>query len=539
MPYLSTEILMTNRCVRLLLDFDACAQRDSGQDSVFLHRRDRKFALTCEEQGEKPTSKRWMAYINRFNDAEAESRQALQTLRSWRRINSGFVAFGALFGILSMLGLLFYDGGQRINITVIIAFVAFQLLLALFTTVQSLAGWQPWRLVLRRFQKNAPNDIKTKLQPVLMAKAAQLGGLCFAFAGLLTLLTMVLLQDLAFGWSTTLETDAQAYHRFIGIIAAPWAWLWSLAAPDLALVEATRFFRASSPDTNINPALWGQWWPFIAMLWIMWTLLPRAILYFTAGLIVERKARRLLATHPAAAALQYRMQTPTLETGNEHNDSVDLPDISQQFALSPLPNARVLLTWAGAHDTALPQTLNADKMVVAKVGGSMTLVDDRNTVAKVASALSKKSSSISDTKPKTKAQKPYEYKVKTPKSEDKKAQASGQEAQESAPHKVSATTSTILKTSLKADDHNVLLVTHSWEPPTGELEDFIANAYKNWPKTAHIVIVPVATNMQREPQPHHVQQWLRFANRTLPDFVSVSLLPTDEVSSTLQDTQHE
>lgn len=48
-----------------------------------------------------------------------------------------------MFGCLTMLGLLFYEGGQRINITVILAFVALQLLLALFTTAQSLVGWQP------------------------------------------------------------------------------------------------------------------------------------------------------------------------------------------------------------------------------------------------------------------------------------------------------------------------------------------------------------------------------------------------------------
>mgnify|MGYP000704708251 CR=1 FL=1 len=48
----------------------------------------------------------------------------------------------------------------------------------------------------------------SKLQPLLMARAAHLGGSAFATAGLITLLAMVVVQDLAFGWSTTLDTAA-------------------------------------------------------------------------------------------------------------------------------------------------------------------------------------------------------------------------------------------------------------------------------------------------------------------------------------------
>jgi hypothetical protein len=455
---------MIDRSLRLLLDFDACAQRDSGQDSAFLHRRDRKFALSNEEQGVKPSPQRWMAYVNRFNDSDAGSNQLPQTLRFWRRINRSFAAAGALFGSLSMLGLLFYDGGQRINVTVIVAFVAFQLLLALFTTVQSLAGWQPWRSLLRRFGKNSQSEILSKLQPVLMARAAQIGGLFFALAGIISLLLMVLLQDLAFGWSTTLETDARSYHMLIATIAAPWAWLWPAAAPDLGLVEATRFFRASSVGQgDINPARWGQWWPFIAMLWTTWALLPRYLLYLLAGILIRRKARRLLAKHPAMRALMYRMETETLDTGNEHHDAQDMPELNHQIALTPLPKASILLSWAGAGDSDLPASLVHNKSLQAKIGGRTTLAEDQNTLERVATQLTQESNRC------------------------------------------------------------VLLVTRSWEPPTGELEDFIIKAQKAWPKGAQIVLVPLATNTAREPEHHHVQQWLRFAYRTDAKFVSVSL----------------
>lgn len=458
---------MTDRSFRLLLDFDACAQKDKGQASVFLHRRDRKFALTCQEQGVKPSPNRWMAYINRFNDSGSEVSHSQETLSYWQRVNITFVAAGTLFGILSMLGLLFYDGGQRINVTVIIAFVCLQLLLALLTTIQSLAGWQPWRLLLWRFGKNSQSEILSKLQPVLLARAGQLGGVCFALAGLFTLLAMVLLQDLAFGWSTTLETDARAYHKLINVISAPWAWIWPASAPEFGLVEATRFFRATLGQEDINPALWGQWWPFITMLWITWALLPRFVLYLLAGFLIRRKARYLLRNHQAMRALMYRMETETLDTGNEHNDASDLPDLKNQIALSPLPKAKILLSWAGAGDSKLPASLTQDKTMQAMIGGRITLEEDKNTIEQVAATLSQESNRC------------------------------------------------------------VLLVTRCWEPPTGELEDFISKAKERWPEGAQIALVPLAINNTHEPQKHQVQQWLRFACRIQTQFLTVSLIPSE------------
>ena len=465
---------MTDRSLRLLLNFDACAQRDSGQASAFLHRRDRKFALTCKEQGVEATPERWITYINRFSDADLGRKQIKQTLKFWQRVNTSFVVIGAFFGVLSMLGLLFYDGGQRINVTGIVAFVAFQFLFALITTTQSLAGWQPWRAVINRIRKSPQSPFLIRLQPVLMAQAAQLGGLFFALGGLICLLIMVLLQDLAFGWSTTLETDARAYHSMITTIAAPWAWIWPAAVPELALVEATRFFRANLGEAEIEPSLWGQWWPFITMLWITWALFPRLILFLLAGVLIKRKARQLLLKHPAMSALMYRMETETLDTGYEHNDSSDFPNLKNQLTLSPLPKANIILTWAGAGDLKLPLLLTELKSIQAEVGGRKSLDEDEIILEKVAKQLTTES------------------------------------------------------------NRYVLLATRCWEPPTGELEDFINKAKELWPEGSRIVLVPLANNTSFAPEQHQVEQWQRFACRLQADFVSVSIINSGNDSQCTQ-----
>ena len=307
---------MTDSSLRLLLEFENQAQRDRSQPPTFLHRRDRKFALMCEEQGVAPDAARWLAHLNRLSGPGTTQTSADPILRSWRRIATGFMAMGLIAGVLTIAGLLFYDGGQRINITVFLAFVLLHLVLALFTTVQSLAGWQPWRWLLQRFGVSPGHGEFNRLQPLLMARAAHLGGIAFASAGLITLLAMVVVQDLAFGWSTTLDTAAASYHELVSAVATPWAWLWPAAAPDLSLVEATRFFRAGEPATNPDPALWGQWWPFVTMLWTTWILLPRLLLWGFALTQTRQKARRLLASHPARHALMYRLETPALDTGN-------------------------------------------------------------------------------------------------------------------------------------------------------------------------------------------------------------------------------
>lgn len=465
---------MSNNALRLLLDFDALVTRDNAQSPVFLHRRDRNFALVCNEQNVEPTPERWLAHINHLSGGAPGESRSQKVLLFWQRCNAGFMLAGSLFGVLAMLGLLFYDGGQRINITFILGFVCLQLIFALVTTIQSVVGLQPFAKLLRLFQRVNPHStengttngtakgIANKLLSVLLASAGQLGGLCFALSGLLTLLLMVVLQDLAFGWSTTLDTSAQTYHNILIVLATPWAWLWPAAVPDFSLVEATRFFRAGPANDPVNPAVWGQWWPFITMVWVSWAMLPRAILYVLSLFIIKRKVIRLLTYHPAMRALIRRMQTPTLSTGNEYNDAADMPHITKGLVLQAMPKANYVLCWAGAGDEGLPICISKNKSAIAKMGGKQSLAQDNQALMQFGSSLAKTSSKV------------------------------------------------------------VLLLTRGWEPPTGELEDLLKKAKDVWPENTHVTIVPLALSPENPPSAQQMQQWLRFANRVDTEFLSVS-----------------
>lgn len=459
---------MSQNPLRLLLDFDDRIQRDRDQPSAFLHRRDRRFALDCEEQGITPDASRWLAHLDRLSGPGGLPSAGSRELRLWRRVTGGFVAAGCLTGLLTMLGLLFYEGGQRINITVILAFALVQLILALATTIQSILGWQPWRGLMRRLRRDNATPTKGRLQPLLMARAAHAGGTGFALAGLATLLVMVVVQDLAFGWSTTLDTAAAGYHNLINVVALPWAWLWPGAVPSLELVEATRFFRAAPGTTGADPARWGQWWPFVVMLWMTWTVLPRLLLLVLSQVLLRQRARQLLARHPGMQALLYRMETATLDTGSGHNDAHDLPDTRTRVKPGILPDTPLMICWAGAGEPELPQRLLAPDTRLFKAGGRASLAQDDEVLTQVAAELA----------------------GQTPPA--------------------------------------VIVVTRSWEPPTGELHDFLDTARQRWPASTRVALLPLAQDPNRLPSPHLVQPWLRFTERLPAGFASVTLPPVDQ-----------
>ena len=291
--------------VRRLLDFDAQYRRDQQHTPDFLHRRDRRLALAREQDGAPPPdAAAWLSAVDAPGAGAA--------LRPWRRGRAALTLAGAVLGVLTMLGVLYVDGQGRINVTLILALALLQLLLALATTAQALSGRRPWGRLLGRGDGAPP--VLRQLHPQLAARAAHGAGLAFAATALLTLLVQVLVRDLAFGWSTTLQTSAPAYHALVEQLAWPWRGWLPGAVPGLELVEQSRYFRLGG-EAPADPERLGAWWPFLAMLWLCYVLLPRLILLGLAGLHLNHRAGVLLQRHPGWAALHERFATPWVDSG--------------------------------------------------------------------------------------------------------------------------------------------------------------------------------------------------------------------------------
>lgn len=432
-----------------LLALDDQYQRDRQQSEDFLHRRDRRYGL---DHPQRPLSaEHWLQQLQRFSGdtgvAAADPRLTL-----WRRIRWLMVVAGALLGLLTMAGLLFYDGGQQINVTLILGVVGLQLLLALVTALQGLFGWQPWRLLSDWLQQRRA-DISgaglAPLRPQLMTGNAQAAGLAFAVMALLTLLVSVVIQDLAFGWSTTLATASSDYHRLVAALSWPWAGWLPAATPDLQLVADTRFFRLGDNTPNADAARWGAWWPFLAMTWLVYVVLPRWLLLLFARWHLQRSARLQLRRHPVFQALQWRAETPLLDTGSQTEDTGRLP-VSTEGNLQPLPATRLGIRWAGAGDREqLTGYLTAPATLV-RAGGSQSLSDDRDSLHQLAAAI-------------------------------------------------------------RPGDNDLILFTRGWEPPTAELEDFILDALNALPDQ-RLALVPLATT-RRSLTETQLAQWHRLQSR--------------------------
>lgn len=446
---------MTEALLSLLIEFDDQVRRDQSQSPVFLHRRDRKFAIACNAAGQTPGPRQWLDHLHSLNPVSPSPASPAPLVR-WRAVAWGFGLVGALLGVITMLGLLFYDGGQQINVTVILAFIALQLGLALLTTLQSLIGWQPWgRLAAWLTAHSAGQPERpalSRLQPTMMAGCAHLGGLAFGLTGGLTLLTLVVVQDLAFGWSSTLTAGADAYHQLVVAISTPWHSLWPAAVPSADLVRDSRFFRIESASAVV-PARWGDWWPFLAMAWLCYVVIPRATLLLAARIQLAVQARLALRQHPGLAALMYRMETPALDTGDGHADASDAPDLATRHQVRPLPASPVRIHWAGADEgLRWPEPPDDDKVLVLQAGGTATLARDRQVLQQA-------------------------------------------------------------RLRLTNERHpTVTVVTRAWQPPTGELADFLADARQAWPDGTLIALVPVGADANPV-EPAQLDQWLRFVDR--------------------------
>lgn len=455
---------MSKANLTLLLELEAQERRDQRQDPVFLHRRDRRYALDNPGRtGSTADLQHWLQHLQKWSGQQQRSgdRPGVTELTVPGRCNRLFAGLGAVLGLFAMTGLLVFDGGQRINLTVILGFIALQLMLALATTLQSLAGWNPWGPALGALHRwtglsadpaSDRSGVVHHLRPHWLAGAAQLGGLCLAVTAWLTLMVSGVLQDLAFGWSTTLSAASEPFYRLVSLLAAPWQSLFPDAVPSLALVQDTRFYRADGSGNPVDPQRWGQWWPFVSLVWLCYVILPRLLLWLLSQALLKRATGQLLRHHPAVTALRYRMETATLDTGNQHNDGHHEPDLNTDIAPQPLPQAAAVIRWAAAGDNP-GQTPWPPQLPLFSAGGRQTLEQDQATL-----------------------------------------QAADQHLRNAGRQPA------------------VLVVARAWEPPTGELADFLQEGRDHWPDDTRIALLPLDVSGQ-PPGLAMLAPWQRFVRR--------------------------
>ena len=173
-----------------------------------------------------------------------------------------FIIGGFFFGFSLSGGLLLYSGRELVNVLIYFTFV-----IAL-----------PAMLSISSFLLFLIKKDYAKLQAL---RLSLLSGVFFSLGALSSLLLTVITQDIAFGWSTTLNIDAKSLKSILDKIAF-WSQVCSSCAVDEKLIELSRFTRLGAALTKeqiSNAILLGQWWKFLAMSILVYGIFLRGLLY--------------------------------------------------------------------------------------------------------------------------------------------------------------------------------------------------------------------------------------------------------------------
>lgn len=266
-----------------------------------LHRRDRNWALAQPAQTPWPLLRAWLQQRSRLGGG------------SLLVYFASAIAF--VIGCSLMAGLLAYQPFQRINLLwllllgVLLPFLWW--LLALFFSTAQVPF--PLRSLYEHRLPGGP--VPVPLRPLLKQTVRVLGqqlSLLFALGMLLAFLLHLLVTDLAFGWSSTLDLADGTIHQVTSLLAWPWQALWPAAVPSIELVEQTHYFRAA-PLAATDPALFGQWWRFLLMCLLCYLLLPRLVSWLVSRFRLARLQERVRTDDALVSGLWQRLSSELIE----------------------------------------------------------------------------------------------------------------------------------------------------------------------------------------------------------------------------------
>ena len=337
-----------------LIDLESQFGQDEALDRQELRRRDGAIGRALRlAQPDPPLDRRGLllAWLDRMRDQSPH----LPGERASLALGAATVALalvGAAIGYGTSLGVFAYTGDRPVNVVHALAvFVGLQIglmvLWAIAVAPRALLGRIPGAVelqeLLRLLSPGRLAGVALRILPSTwrgalstaqgrlkafgrLYGAAQLWTFvhisqCFAVAfnlGALTgFLSLIVFTDLAFSWSTTLESmEPATFHRLTRVLSAPWAWLIPQAAPTLELIEATRFFRIRDTFGQgvAHPAMLGGWWRFLMASMIFYGLAPRVAAWAFARWRLRRALDAIALDHAPCRRVLDRLADGAVST---------------------------------------------------------------------------------------------------------------------------------------------------------------------------------------------------------------------------------
>ena len=323
------------------------------------------------------------------------------------RVTFALILIAFALGLLTGIGLLSYSGREPVNVIYFIAVVIFFPLLTMsFTLITMLrassaqnvlihlspAFWM--EKVLSMMPAKVEESIKTfQINPLLanwiILKRSQIIVLFFSFGLLLALLGVVVTKDIAFAWSTTLHISPQELHEFLTVLALPWREILPSALPSLELIEQSQYFRLGEKldeEMITHASQLGEWWKFLAMATIFYSILLRILMLILVSLGYSRALKRSFLTLKGTTKLLREINEPIISTHAKRKESTFTPnEKSYEQIVSRLDASYDCIHgWAIPYDRLL--LLGDSMQVIApnyfEAGGTNSFEEDNEVISK-------------------------------------------------------------------------------------------------------------------------------------------------------------
>ncbi|NEW60991.1 DUF2868 domain-containing protein [Sulfurovum sp. bin170] len=297
----------SNLSIKTYLDFSQLLELYRGD-----HEQNRSFALKREKLLQNPLKLLldW-SNLNQFRLTEELNSKSYLSYLS--RLSSIFGLLFFIIGFFVGLGLLSYSGEAPVNIIYYLLIVMVVPLLSMTLSLLSMLThggvadffnhlfplhWIEKLFSTLPFAKRVDSldsPLSAELSKWIFIERIQLLSLLFSFGLLISLLLMVVVKDIAFGWSTTLQLSPEVFQSILASIGILWEGVLPSAIPSLELVEISQHFRLGrrvDPQMIQNADKLGAWWKFLAMTTIVYAICFRFILWLISKYGVKRQLER-------------------------------------------------------------------------------------------------------------------------------------------------------------------------------------------------------------------------------------------------------
>ena len=312
-------------------------------------------------------------------------------------------ALGFVLGLGAMIGMLFANQQQPVNLLLFLSlFVGLQLLLLLVTVASAFAPlpanqlaspfsflnpamWAGKRL-LRQFSSAMPWQQVPQLLRMLILRWGQWFSISFNLALILSFWLVLLVSDRNFGWSSTLNISANSLFAVLHTLSLPWAWLIDSASATQELVAATRFQGLQQDFGAQQIAAMRNWWPYLLCALITYGLLPRVLLAWVFGIRYRYQLRQALLHYPGVNLVLNRLNTPVVvsQSTDINHPITRVPDGEANTTRPPITGSTWLVDWSGALDKQSNFDATAHGLHITNtVSAGLTLPGDEQSLANI------------------------------------------------------------------------------------------------------------------------------------------------------------